>query len=252
MTAWSRARRRRIRAVVGVFAGAAMVRLAEVDVSDAHTTRSSYVFVFVFVAGAATAVLAAATLVDDVRRARRAPRSGRRHAVAMLAWLMTIPFGVALAIAPTAPTTLTAPTEPSPQAAGVAPDTPSRVRPMVYPRLPDGDPVRMSVVDYVTRVRSDVGGSLVGRQVQLIGYLVSAPDGGMDLRRTVITCCAKRPESFAVHLVGTLPRDAGPGTWLRVTGGLPTRGATAARPTQIAYLSVTTATVVTEATGSQR
>jgi hypothetical protein len=59
--------------VVGVFAGAAMIRLAEVDVSDAHRTRSSYVFVFLFVPGAAAAVLAAATLVDDVRRARRAP-----------------------------------------------------------------------------------------------------------------------------------------------------------------------------------
>lgn len=249
MTAWTRARRRRIRTVVGVLAGAAMVRLAQVDVSDAHPTRNSYVFVFVFVAGAATAVLAAATLVDDVRRARRAPRSGRRHTAAMLAWLLTIPLGVALAIAPTAPT---APTTPSPQAAGVAPDTPSRVPPMVYPRLPDGDPVRMSVVDYVTRVRSDIGGSLVGRQVQLIGYLVSAPDGGMDLRRTVITCCAKRPETIAVHLVGTLPRGAGPGTWLRVTGGLPTRCVTAARRTQIAYLSVTAATVVTEATGPER
>ena len=123
---------------------------------------------------------------------------------------------------------------------------------MVYPRLPDGDPVRMSVVDYVTRVRSDVGGSLVGRQVQLTGYLESAPDGGMDLRRTVINCCSKRPVTVAVHLVGTLPPGAGPGTWLRVTGGLPTRGATAARPGRIAYLSVTAATVVLDAAGPER
>jgi hypothetical protein len=83
----------------------------------------------------------------------------------MLAWLLTIPLGVALAIAPTAPTTVTAP---SPQAEP-APDTPSRARPMVYPRLPDGDPVRMSVVDDVTRLRSSIGGSMVGRQVQLVG-----------------------------------------------------------------------------------
>jgi hypothetical protein len=179
MTARSRARLRRIGAVVCVFAGAAMVRLAEVDVSDAHTSRRSYVFV----AGAATAVLAAATLVDDVRRARSAPRSGLRRTTAMLAWLLTIPLAVALAIAPIAPP---APTAASLPAAVVAPDTPSRPPPMVYPRLPDGDPVRMSVADYVTRVRSDVGGSLVGRQVQMTGYLGSAPDGGMDLRRTVI------------------------------------------------------------------
>jgi hypothetical protein len=250
MTAWSCARRRRIRSVVGVFAGAAMVRLAAVYVSDHHTSRGSYVFV----AGAATAVLAAATLVDEVRRARRAPRSGPRHTAAMLAWLLTIPLGAALAIAPiarTAPTAQSGPTAPGPQAAGLAPETPTRPSPMVYPRLPDGDPVRMSVADYVTRVRSDIGASLAGRQVELTGYLGSAPDGGLDLRRTVISCCSKRPETFAVHLVGALPPGAGPGTWLRVTGRLPARGIAAARTARIAYLSVTAATVVSGATGPE-
>ena len=122
---------------------------------------------------------------------------------------------------------------------------------MMYPRLPDGDPVRMSVVDYVTRVRSDVGGSLAGRQVELTGYLGSAPDGGHgsapygdqllfqaagDLcrspRRRAAAGCGPR------HLASGDRRAAG----ARRCGG-PAAGT--------AYLSVTAATVVSEATGRQ-
>ena len=49
---------------------------------------------------------------------------GGGSTAAMLAWLLTIPLGAALAIAPTARKTPTAPTAPGQQAAGLAPDAP--------------------------------------------------------------------------------------------------------------------------------
>jgi hypothetical protein len=242
MTAWSRARHRRTRAVVGVFAGCAMVRLAAVDGIARHASLRSYVFV----AGAAVTVLAAAALLDEVRRSRAVPavpwsrtcaRPRLRHASAMAAWLLPIPLAAALAVAPTGAKARTV---------GLGHVTPSRVYVMAYPRLPAGDPVRMSVMDYVTRLHSDTGGSLIGRQVQITGYLGSAPDGHWDLRRTVSSCCSPRPLTFVVRLLGQVPAGVTPGTWLRVIGGRPAGDGSVSRPTRIAYLSITSATVIPE------
>lgn len=235
MSTWSLARRRRVRAVLGVFGGATIVRLAAIDSIARHPSLRSYVLVL----GAAIAVLAAATLLDEARRDRaearhRQRRASNRRAMATAAWLLTIPLAVALAIAPTGSTADTV---------RLSADAPIPVYAMVYPRLPNGDPVRMSVVDYVTRVRSDTGGSLIGRQVQMTGYLAVAPGGRWDLRRTMITCCSRRPRTFTVRLVGPIPAGVVPGAWLRVTGGQPP-GADVARPSRVAYLSIMSSTVV--------
>jgi hypothetical protein len=239
MTAWSRARHRRIGAVVGVFAGCAVVRLAAVDGITRHASLRSYVFV----AGAAMTVLAAAALLDEVRRSRAVPsprtcaRLRLRHASAMTAWLLTIPMAAALAVTPTGGKDPTVRLDDA---------TPSRVYLMAYPQLPAGDPVRMSVMDYVTRVHSDTGGSLVGRQVQMTGYLESASDGRWDLRRTVTSCCSPRPLTFVVRLLGPVPAGVASGTWLRVIGGRPVEDGSVSRPTRIVYLSITSATVVSQ------
>jgi uncharacterized repeat protein (TIGR03943 family) len=215
-----------------VFAGAAVVRLAAVDSIARHPVLRSYVFVL----GAAMAVLAAAGLLDEVRRSRTTPDSRRAwpRALGAMAWLLTIPVAVTLAVAPTGS---------APATVRLSADASLPVYAMVYPRLPDGDPVRMSVVDYVTRMRSDTGGSLIGRQVELTGYLAAVPGGRWDLRRAMITCCSPRPWTFAVRLVGALPAGVGPGAWLRVTGGLPP-GVDAARPAGAAFLSILSATVI--------
>jgi hypothetical protein len=197
----------------------------------------------VVVGGAAMAVLATASLFDEIRRSRTTPRPRLRHASAMTAWLLTIPLAVALAVAPTGS---------APGTVGLGHNTPNQAYAMAYPRLPDGDPVRMSVGDYVTRVRSDTGGSLIGRQVQLTGYLGAARDGRWDLRRTVITCCSPRPQTFAVRLVGRLPLGVTPGLWLRVIGSLPARDGSAAQPARVAYLSITSAIVIPDPTDQDR
>ena len=232
MSGWSRTRRRRVRAVLAVFAGAAVVRLAAVDSIARHPVLHSYVFVL----GAAMAVLAAARLLDEVRRSRTTlgSRRARPRVLGAMAWMLTIPVAVTLALAPTGST---------PDTVRLSADAPIPVYAMVYPRLPAGDPVRMSVVDYVTRMRSDTGGSLVGRRVELTGYLAAVPGGRWDLRHAMITCCSPRPRTFAVRLIGALPAGVGPGAWLRVTGG-PPPGADAARPARVAFLSIVSATVV--------
>jgi hypothetical protein len=146
-----------------------------------------------------------------------------------------IPLAAALAVAPPGVKTRTVP---------LADATPSRLYVMAYPRLPARDPVQMSVMDYVTRAHSDVGDSLIGRQVQMTGYLGSAPDGRWDLRRTVSSCCSPRPLTFAVRLLGPIPAGATSGTWLRVIGDRPAGDRSGSRPTRIAYLSITSATVI--------
>jgi len=140
-----------------------------------HASLRSYVFV----AGAAVTVLAAATLLDDVRRsrgsmARICARPVLRHASAMTAWLLMIPLAAALAVAPTGVKARTVP---------LADATPSRLYVMAYP-------------DYPLEIRADVGYGL--RDPRALGHrrftdrtpgpddriFGSAPDGRWDLRRT--------------------------------------------------------------------
>jgi uncharacterized repeat protein (TIGR03943 family) len=114
-----------------------------------------------------------------------------------------------------------------------------------YPPLPDGDPVRLSVLDYATRAVFDQGRSLGSRTVTMSGFLVADDHGGWYLTRMVIMCCAADARPIKVGLAGDLaaemPGGPRPDAWVQVTGRYTAQtGADAVNHERIPYVRVLT------------
>jgi uncharacterized repeat protein (TIGR03943 family) len=111
-----------------------------------------------------------------------------------------------------------------------------------YPPLPDGDPVRISVLDYASRAVYDHGHTLGTRRITLTGFILSTEDGKRYLTRMVITCCAADARPVKVGLTGDVPGDAAPDSWLQVTGTYTAKtGTDPVDGEPIPYLTVTAA-----------
>jgi uncharacterized repeat protein (TIGR03943 family) len=93
------------------------------------------------------------------------------------------------------------------------------VRPGALGALPAGDPVRLSVRDYVTRATDHDGASLRDRRLTLSGFVVVAPDGRPYLARMTMACCAADARPVEVGLTGNLPAGLVAGEWIEVDGG---------------------------------
>lgn len=182
------------------------------------------------VAGAVLLVVAAASL-----RARDAAHhdhgDGHRHGRFDVAWLLLAPMLALLVIAPRALGSFTA------ARAGTALGAASTSR---LPALPDGDPVRLSLLDYASRAVFDRGASLRGRQVDVSGFLLSGQHGSWYLTRMVITCCAADAQPVKVGLAGDSLGGVRANDWIDAVGGYTGRAdADPVNAGTIPYLAVT-------------
>ncbi|GAA4445380.1 TIGR03943 family putative permease subunit [Actinokineospora soli] len=84
--------------------------------------------------------------------------------------------------------------------------------------LPDGDPVRVTVLDYASRAVFDDGATLTGRRVLLTGFIARTSRGEPLLVRMILTCCAADGRPVKVALSGAVPDGIAPDTWVEVTG----------------------------------
>lgn len=87
-----------------------------------------------------------------------------------------------------------------------------------FPPLPDGDPVRVSVLDYAGRAVFDQGRSLAGRRVTLSGFVIPGPNGAPYLARMIVTCCAADARPVKVGLAGDMPSHLAQDQWVEVVG----------------------------------
>jgi uncharacterized repeat protein (TIGR03943 family) len=87
-----------------------------------------------------------------------------------------------------------------------------------FPPLPEGDPVKVSVLDYATRAVFDEGRSLDRRRVQLTGFVMIATDGSPYLARMMVSCCAGDARPIKVGLTGDVPGDLKDNAWLEIVG----------------------------------
>jgi uncharacterized repeat protein (TIGR03943 family) len=85
------------------------------------------------------------------------------------------------------------------------------------PALPAGDPVALSLVDFVRRA-GGAAPTLVGRKVRLVGFVLAGPHGEPYLSRLVVGCCAAGARPVKVGLTGDLPGVLIPGAWVAVVG----------------------------------
>ncbi|MBT8224493.1 MAG: TIGR03943 family protein [Dactylosporangium sp.] len=86
------------------------------------------------------------------------------------------------------------------------------------PPLPDGDPVRLSILEYASRAVVDDGRSLADRHLTMSGFLLPGADGGWYLARLVVVCCAADARPVKIGLTGILPDGLHANDWLQVTG----------------------------------
>ena len=165
---------------------------------------------WVLAGGTVMIALGAIAVVRDLRAARHdgpsADDGHGHHHVARAAWLLVLPVLAVFLIAP--------------PALGSYSVTRAQARPAAqpsaaFPPLPGGDPLPMTLTEFVTRAGWDSGGSLNGRTVQLTGFVTHAT-GSTLLARMVITCCAADAYPLKVRLIGVA--DYPDDTWLQVTG----------------------------------
>lgn len=128
-----------------------------------------------------------------------------------LVWLLLIPIAMVAFVVPPPLGAQGA----SPQAAVSAPQR------RAFPPLPPGEAPTVSLPEVVMRAAADSTNSLDGRTITLSGFTVHGQDGGVDLGRVVIVCCAADAQLARVHLTGPgLPAAAGyaDDTWLQIRG----------------------------------
>lgn len=163
---------------------------------------------FLVAAGVVILALGLISIVRDIRAARdHADHAGHS------CWLLLLPV---LAIFLVAPPALGADTV-SRSTQAIAPQRSS----VDFPPLPPGPAPALRMSDFVTRAVWDDAGTLNGRQVRLLGFVVHGDHGATYLGRLVIACCAADATPLKVRLEGrsglaSLPQDG----WFEVRGQL--------------------------------
>jgi uncharacterized repeat protein (TIGR03943 family) len=172
--------------------------------------------------GAVLIAAAAATAWYERRRARAASATaasrpdhshdhpahqGHTHPEPRISWLLVLPLLALILVAPPALGSYSA------LRTGTA-----LQQPYGYGRLPAGDPVPLSVVDYASRAAYGHGRSLHGRTVRVTGFLALDHGGTPYLVRMALNCCAADAQPVKIALTGELPPVLQPDAWLEVTG----------------------------------
>ncbi|MGQ0719416.1 MAG: TIGR03943 family putative permease subunit [Pseudonocardiales bacterium] len=168
---------------------------------------------FLVAAGVVILALGLIAIVADVRAARdHANHVDHPDHAGRSPWLLLLPV---LAIFLVAPPALGADT-----VSRSAPVAPQRTS-VDFPPLPAGPAPALRMSDFVTRAVWDDAGTLNGRQVRLVGFVVHGDRDTTYLGRLVIACCAADATPLKVRLEGrsglaSLPQDG----WFEVRGQL--------------------------------
>jgi uncharacterized repeat protein (TIGR03943 family) len=196
--------------------GGALVRIALDDtflryVRPAHRP-------LLLAAGAVLVALAVVAFLQDVRGAR-ADR-GHDHGVVErhIPWLLLAPVLVLGLVAP--------PALGADVVVRAGPGNAMAPDEYVFPPLPPGPLLELTVGEFVHRAAWDRSASLHGREVRLTGFAVRR-GAAVELARLTIVCCAADARANRVRLAGDVGEVA-TDSWLRVQGTLQTGSATAA------------------------
>ncbi|WP_410611949.1 TIGR03943 family putative permease subunit [Amycolatopsis sp. lyj-109] len=173
---------------------------------------------WIIAGGAVMVLLGAVAIVRDLVASRRAAvpedhedHDGHSHP-ARPAWLLLVPV---LAVFLVAPPALGADSVIRTEAR--APSTAAAANAAAFPPLPVGNPVSLTVNEFVTRAGWDAAGTLNGRTVSLTGFVVHT-EGSTLLARLVISCCAADAFPVTVRIRGGEADHLASDAWIQVTG----------------------------------
>lgn len=171
---------------------------------------------YLLVSGAAIIVLAAAAMIADIRAGGPASVAhGHDHDHSdRMPWLLMVPALVVLFLAPPAlgPGSLV-------ERQVQPPNSSANLR--AFEPIPEGATPEMTFSEVLERNRLDSAGTLDDREIAVRGYAVARPDGGVDLARIVIICCAADARTARINITGpeaAQVTDLGSEQWWRVVG----------------------------------
>jgi uncharacterized repeat protein (TIGR03943 family) len=202
--------RRELHALILALVGGTLLRLALTG--DYARYVKVGVRPYLVIAALVILVVAAGSLLPRFRPGHdhhEHDHHGHGHGRFDVAWLLVLPMLVLLVIAPPALGSYSA----ARSGTALAAASSSNLAP-----LPEGDPVRISVLDYASRAVFDHGRSLDGHHVTLSGFVLPGNGGSWYLTRLVITCCAADAQPVKVGLTGTVPDGLAANDWFQVTG----------------------------------
>jgi len=177
---------------------------------------------WLLIAAALLIALALVCIVRDIRnsgiRTHETHDDGHRHGGGMV-WLLLVPVVLIAFVIP-----------PPIEANGAAPVAAAQPHRRAFAALPAERAPVVSLPEAVMRAATDSAGTLDNHLITVSGFTLIR-DGGVDLGRVVIVCCAADAQLARVHLAGPgataaagYPED----TWLRIEGTVVTGSASAA------------------------
>jgi uncharacterized repeat protein (TIGR03943 family) len=193
---------------ISLLIGAVLLRLTFTG------TYSRYVRVgmgpWLAVAGLAVFLLGLATLLRSLRRPSAAGADAHDHGADRVGWLLLAPIAALLLVAP-----------PTLGSYGVGRGATVDVRagaPVFDDLRANGEPVPMTLLEFGQRAFERGGASFNGAEIELTGFVAETEQGGFELARYQIACCAADATPVVVRVTGVFgdvpPRDR----WVTVTG----------------------------------
>jgi uncharacterized repeat protein (TIGR03943 family) len=207
---------RQAQAVILLLVGGAVLRVSVTDMYLRYVKQG--LRPFLIAAGALLVIAAIMTLWYELRGSRSPETThagetgddGHGHGHGhepRVAWLLILPVFALLLVAP-----------PALGSHAASRSGTSLQQVSDFPPLPEGDPAKISMLDYASRAVFDEGRSLGDRKVSVTGFIVAGPKGQTYLARMILTCCAADARPVKVALSGQVPGQAKPDSWFEVTG----------------------------------
>lgn len=172
---------------------------------------------FLIATGVVIVALALLAIVRDLRAGGPAGKDDDHDHSSRSPWMLLLPVFAIFLIAPPALGAASVDTSTTRSVAA----TSSATQP--FAPLPPGRAPMLRMVDFVQRAVFDTEGGLDGREVSLTGFVLPVEDGGVQLARLTISCCAADSLSVRVDLDGDAEAELGvlvADTWLVVRGTL--------------------------------
>ncbi|MFB7503314.1 TIGR03943 family putative permease subunit, partial [Streptomyces broussonetiae] len=190
--------------------------------------------------GVVLVLLGVASALLDRRQPHEEGHHGHDHSrLPRVAWLLLLPALSLLCYAPPALGAYTASRQPAKPVA----------ERQAFDPLPHTSPLPMTLSDFTSRVQQDRGQSLRGRTILMTGIVTPHGDGGWDLTRIIINCCAADAQSVKVRIYGgDVPRA---NSWVTVTGTWHPGGTLGTRSAPVALDALTVEQVARPVNGYQ-
>jgi uncharacterized repeat protein (TIGR03943 family) len=192
---------------ISMVIGAVLLRLTFTDTYERYVKGG--MGVWLTIAGFAILALGIVTLVRAIRGSGTEHDHDHNHGVGV-GWLLIAPIAALLLVAP-----------PTLGSYGVSRAANVNVRSGggVFEKLePRPEPVEMTLTEYGQRAYDHNGTSFNGQPVKLTGFVAGDVDGGFDLARYTISCCAADAAPAVVRVLGTSGTPPSRDQWVTVTG----------------------------------